>query len=151
MFHRFQVMTKTLFSKSNVIGRTLERQIEVGPDRVITFMGDDLKVYETPSMIADIEYACRDLLVECLMDGWDSVGVVVNIDHLAATPMNEFVKIKVAVDDIIDRTVLFSCEVVDSVELVGKGTHKRYIVNVERHRQRVLEKRAALHKSDTSP
>ena len=143
-------MTKTLFSKSNVIGQTLERQIEVGPDRVITFMGDDLKVYETPSMIADIEYACRDLLVECLTEGWDSVGVVVNVDHLAATPMNELVKIKVAVDDIIGRTVVFSCEVADAVELVGRGLHKRHIINVERHCRRVLDKRATLRKSNAA-
>ena len=66
-------------SKSLTEGLSLERTIQIGEDRVITFMGDDLRVYETPSMIADIEYACRDLLHENLPDGWDSVGVVVNI------------------------------------------------------------------------
>ena len=123
------------------IGLTLERQFEIGIDRVITFMGDDLRVYETPSMIADIEYACRDLLFENLPAGWDSVGSVVDIQHLAATPFGEKVCIEVKITEIDKRRVRFACDVTDSVELVGTGTHERFIVNIERHRQRVAEKR----------
>ena len=125
-------------------GLNLEREIKVGEDRVITFMGDDLRVYETPSMIADVEYACRDLLFENLPDGWDSVGALVDIEHLAATPLGELVVVSVTIDEIDRRRVRFSCAVSDSAELVGRGIHDRFIINIERHRQRVLSKRTAM-------
>ena len=125
-------------------GLNLEREIKVGEDRVITFMGDDLRVYETPSMIADVEYACRDLLFENLPDGWDSVGALVDIEHLAATPLGESVVVSVTIDEIDRRRVRFACTVSDSAELVGRGIHDRFIINIERHRQRVLSKRTAM-------
>ena len=125
-------------------GLNLEREIKVGEDRVITFMGDDLRVYETPSMIADVEYACRDLLFESLPDGWDSVGALVDIEHLAATPLGESVVVSVTIDEIDRRRVRFACTVSDSAELVGRGIHDRFIINIERHRQRVLSKRTAM-------
>ena len=108
-------------------GLNLEREIKVGEDRVITFMGDDLRVYETPSMIADVEYACRDLLFESLPDGWDSVGALVDIEHLAATPLGESVVVSVTIDEIDRRRVRFACTVSDSAELVGRGIHDRFI------------------------
>ena len=125
-------------------GLNLEREIKVGEDRVITFMGVDLRVYETPSMIADVEYACRDLLFENLPDGWDSVGALVDIEHLAATPLGESVVVSVTIDEIDRRRVRFACTVSDSAELVGRGIHDRFIINIEQHRQRVLSKRTAM-------
>ncbi len=119
----------------------MERTITVGEDRVITFMGDDLRVYETPSMIADIEYACRDLLFENLPSGWDSVGVVVDVRHLAATPMGEKVIVKVTIEEISGRRVRFQCEVRDSVEIVGDGIHERFIVDIDKLRARVVAKK----------
>lgn len=138
-------MNQGIFSLGEVRkGLNLEREIKVGEDRVITFMGDDLRVYETPSMIADVEYACRDLLFENLPDGWDSVGALVDIEHLAATPLGESVVVSVTIDEIDRRRVRFACTVSDSAELVGRGIHDRFIINIERHRQRVLSKRTAM-------
>ncbi|MDE0308620.1 MAG: thioesterase family protein [Acidiferrobacterales bacterium] len=125
-------------------GLKFERKIEVGEDRVITFMGDDLRVYETPSMIADMEYACRDLLHEHLPSQWDSVGVVVDIEHLAATPIHQSVTVKVEIIEITGRKVRFKCEVCDALEIVGRGYHERFIVNVEKHRLRIAEKRTRM-------
>lgn len=126
------------------MGLALRREITVGEDRVITFMGKDLQVYETPSMIADIEYACRDLLFEKLPKGWDSVGTLVDIRHLAATPQDEVVTVDVTVEEIQNRRVRFMCKVSDSEELVGEGIHERYIISIDRHRKRVLEKRSLM-------
>ncbi len=135
-------------SKSLAEGLSLERTIQIGEDRVITFMGNDLRVYETPSMIADIEYACRDLLYENLPDGWDSVGVVVNIEHLAATPMLQEVRVRVEIEEILKRRVRFKCEVHDAVELVGRGMHERFIVEIDKHRRRVVAKREKMQELD---
>ena len=134
--------TQDIMSGSLEEGLVLERRIRIDETRVITFMGDELRVYETPSMISDMEYACRDLLVENLPVGWDSVGVVVDIEHLAATPMNEWVNLRVEIEQIDGRRVQFRCEVRDAVELAGRGRHDRFIVDIEIHRKRVLDKRA---------
>ena len=129
------------FAKNSLkSGVSLERVIQIGKDRTISFLGEDLRVYETPSMIADIEYACRDLLVTHLMEDWDSVGIDVSIKHLAATPINENVKVHVAIDDIQEKRVRFDCQVSDSQEIVGCGTHDRYIINVDEHRSRIQKK-----------
>ena len=130
-------------------GAVLERTIAIGEDRVITFMGADLRVYETPSMIADMEYACRDLLFQNLPFGWDSVGVVVNIRHLAATPIGEKATVKATIEEISGRRVRFQCEVHDSVEIVGDGVHERFIVNIERHRARVVSKKKRMRQRES--
>ena len=128
------------------VGLKFKRDIEVDESRVITFMGDDLRVYETPSMIADMEYACRDLLHENLPAGWDSVGVIVDIEHLAATPMLEIVSVQVEIVEIKNRRIRFKCEVRDALEIVGRGYHDRFIINVDNHRTRVSEKRSKMQK-----
>lgn len=127
-------------------GMKLERKIEIDQCRVITFMGDGLRVYETPSMIADMEYACRDLLHQRLPPGWDSVGVAVDIEHLAATPMGATVSVAVEIIEIIDRRIRFGCAVHDSLELAGRGIHERFIINVDNHRRRLAVKRAKLQR-----
>ena len=131
------------------VGLFLTRIIEVGTDRVITFMGDDLRVYETPSMIADIEYACRDLLFDHLPSGFDSVGTIVDIQHLAATPLGQTVCIKVEIEQIQSRLVQFNCKVNDALDLVGSGSHTRAIVSVDRHRIRVSEKLSKLKNNES--
>ncbi len=133
------------------VGLMLTRTIRVGENRVITFMGEELQVYETPSMIADVEYACRDLLHENLPEGLDSVGTLVEFRHLAATPQNEEVTVRVLIDERVGRRVRFICEVRDAAELVGEGIHDRVIIDVERHRTRVLQKKARLRAVKSAP
>ncbi len=128
-----------------VVGLTLIRETAVDEGRVITFMGNDLRVYETPSMIADVEYACRDLLFDNLPEGKDSVGTLVDMKHLAPTPLNAVVTIKVIIDQIDGRRVRFTCMVRDAEELVGDGIHDRVIVDVDRHRNRVRKKQARVN------
>ena len=139
------------FAKDSLVsGVSLERVIQIGKDRTISFLGEDLRVYETPSMIADIEYACRDLLVTHLLENWDSVGVEVNIKHLAATPVNESVLVHVSIRDIQEKCVRFDCQVSDSQEIVGRGTHDRYIINVDQHRSRIQKKHQTMRQNPKS-
>src|SRR5256885_14495650 len=66
-------------------GLTATRRITVDRNRTIGFMGEGGRVYATPELIRDIEMTCRNLLLEHLDEGEDSVGTRVEIDHLAAT------------------------------------------------------------------
>ena len=68
-------------------GMTYQRTITVDDGRAISFMGDDLRVYATPHVVSDLEYACRDFIKEHLPEGQDSVGSHVEIRHLKPTPM----------------------------------------------------------------
>ncbi|HYX65126.1 MAG TPA: LysR family transcriptional regulator, partial [Burkholderiales bacterium] len=66
-------------------GIAAQRSFHVNRESTIGFMGDDARVYATPMLVRDIEISCRDLLLQHLGPGEDSVGTRVEIDHLAPT------------------------------------------------------------------
>jgi predicted thioesterase len=123
-------------------GFTLIRTLMVNDARCIGFMGPENRVYATPEMINDMEYACRDLLLEHLDPGEDSVGAHVDISHLAATPMGMSVTITAEIIAIDKRRVSFAVVVRDTLEECGRGTHVRFVVDIEKSKQRIAAKRA---------
>src|ERR1700710_2978033 len=88
-------------------GASLTRRIAIDRDRTIGFMGEDARVYATPSLIMDIERTCRDLIKEHADAGEDSVGIEVSVKHLAATLPGMNVEIAVRVASVEGRKVLF--------------------------------------------
>ena len=123
-------------------GISTTKKILVDESRCIGFMGKEGMVYATPRMVSDVEYACRDFLLQHLDAGEDSVGTHVSIDHLAATPMGLEVEVSVEIAEIDRRKVAFSFSVKDSVEEVGRGTHVRFVVETAKTRERLAAKRA---------
>jgi predicted thioesterase len=117
-------------------------RIEIDRDRTIDFMGEHARVYATPMLVRDIEVACRNLLLEHLDAGEDSVGAHVSIDHLAATPLGLQVTIDVKVSAIDRRRVTFEFSVRDPVEECGRGKHVRFVVDTAKQRERLAAKRA---------
>ena len=110
----------------------------------IDFLGEELRVYSTPSMVHDIEYACWRLVGEHLDPGETSLGVHVAVDHLGATPIGHRVEIAVTVRSVEGRKVTLDAEVRDAAEVVGRGMHVRVVTPVERLRPRVGAKRERL-------
>ena len=123
-------------------GLATKREVVVNPERCIGFMGTEGAVYATPRMVSDVEYACRDWLLEHLDPGEDSVGAHVSIDHLAATPLGLAVSIEVTVLEIDRRKVVFNFSVKDPVEECGRGKHVRFVVETAKTRERLAAKRA---------
>jgi fluoroacetyl-CoA thioesterase len=123
-------------------GLSFSKSLFVDESRCIGFMGKEGMVYATPKMVSDVEYTCRDFLLEHLDPGEDSVGTQVVIDHLAATPMGLKVSIELRISEVDRRKVKFDFTVRDSVEEVGRGTHTRFIVDTAKTRERVAAKRA---------
>ena len=117
------------------------KTVLVDESRVIGFMGKEAAVYATPRMVSDVEYTCRDLLLEHLDAGEDSVGAHVSIDHLAPTPMGMSVTIEVKVAEVDRRKVVFEFSVKD-IEEVGRGRHVRFVVDTAKTRERLAAKRA---------
>ena len=116
----------------------------VDESNTIGFLGEALRVYSTPSMVHDVEYACWRLIGEHLDPGETSLGVHVAVDHLGATPIGHRVEIAVAVQSVEGRKVTLEAEVRDAVEVVGRGTHVRVVTEVDRLRPRVGSKRERL-------
>ena len=123
-------------------GLSTRKKILVDEGRCIGFMGREGMVYATPRMVSDVEYACRDFLLEHLDEGEDSVGTHVSIDHLAATPLGLEAEISIQVAEVDRRKVTFSFSVKDPVEEVGRGTHVRFVVETAKTRERLAAKRA---------
>jgi fluoroacetyl-CoA thioesterase len=123
-------------------GLAFTRKINVDESRCIGFMGREGMVYATPKMVSDVEYACRDWLLEHLDAGEDSVGTHVSIDHLAATPLGLDVLLEIRISEVDRRKVTFAFSVKDPVEECGRGTHVRFVVETAKTRERLAAKRA---------
>lgn len=123
-------------------GLSRTETVTVTTARAIDFLGEKMRVYSTPSMVSDMEYACFRLLGEHLDDAESSVGIHVAMDHMAATPLGQDVRVHVEVTRVDGRKVSFSAEIRDAVEVVGRGSHTRFVIDVEQHLQRIADKRA---------
>ena len=123
-------------------GLSATRRVQIDRDRTISFMGDDCRVYSTPNLLYDIEMACRDLLLEHIDPGKDSVGTRVELDHIGATLMGMWVEVTVTLTEINGGAVSFDFTARDSVEDVARGKHNRFIVGVEKTAQRLKAKLA---------
>ena len=122
-------------------GVTATQKIAIDRDRTIGFMGDEGRVYSTPSMVRDIEYTCHELLNEHLDDGENSVGTHVSVDHIGATVEGDQVEVSVTITAVEGRAVSFEATVKDSLEEVGRGVHNRFVVDVQKTYERLTEKR----------
>ena len=123
-------------------GLSLSKSLVVDESRCIGFMGKEGMVYATPRMVSDVEYACRDYLLQHLDAGEDSVGAHVSIDHLAATPLGLSVTISARVAEVDRRKITFEFTVHDPVEQCGRGKHVRFVVETAKSRERLAAKRA---------
>src|SRR5688500_10855434 len=90
--------------------------ITIDRERTIDFMGDAARVYATPMLVRDIEIACRNLLLQHLDAGEDSVGTRVEIDHLGATLLGMSVSIAVKLVELNGRAAVFEVQGKDAVE-----------------------------------
>jgi fluoroacetyl-CoA thioesterase len=121
---------------------TRTQRFEVDADRTIGFMSDALRVYATPSMVRDVEHTCRKFLGEYLSDKENSVGARIELDHLGPTLIGMWVDIVASVSSINGRRVEFDVEVRDALDVVGRAKHVRFVIDLDKQRQR-LESKAA--------
>ena len=127
--------------ESLAVGLTSTRKFTVDRERTIGFMGDEGRVYSTPSLVRDIEYSCHELLMEHLEDGENSVGTHVSVDHIGATVEGDEISVLVTITAVEGRAVSFEATVKDSIEEVGRGVHNRFVVDVQKTYERLTEKR----------
>lgn len=121
-------------------GLTATSKLTVDRERTIDFMGEKARVYATPMLVRDIEVACRELLLQHLDPGEDSVGTRIELDHLAATLMDMPVELKVTLAEVKGRAVTLDVEGKDSVDAICRGKHQRFVVDLKATEARLAAK-----------
>ena len=97
-------------------------------------------VLATPVMINLFEAAALEAVEHLLPTGHQSLGTVLNVRHIAATPVGMRVSARAEVIGVEGRTIRFRVEARDEKELIGDGLHERVVVNVAKFDQRVQRK-----------
>jgi fluoroacetyl-CoA thioesterase len=97
-------------------------------------------VLATPVMINLIEAAALAAVEHLLPPGYQSLGTLLNVRHIAATPVGMRIRASAIVEKISSRTISFKVACSDEKELIGEGTHERVIVNVAKFDERVQRK-----------
>ncbi|MGA8611080.1 MAG: thioesterase family protein [Xanthobacteraceae bacterium] len=98
------------------------------------------KVFATGFMIVLMEWTCTELLAPHLDPGEGSVGVHVDVSHLAATPPGMTVSVDAEVIQVVGNRVAFSVKAHDGMDPIGEGRHERYVVTWDKFNARVEAK-----------
>jgi fluoroacetyl-CoA thioesterase len=127
-------------------GSTKQRNLKVNSTQATAFLWEGENVFSTPSMISEMEETCRLLLKEQFINDmdWDSVGTVVEVKHLAATPVGADIFLTAEIISVDGRRIMFKVEASDKIEKIGEGRHERFIINVPSFRTKFNKKQEAL-------
>lgn len=99
-----------------------------------------VEVFGTPYMIALMEGACFQLAQAHLGPEETTVGTLVNVRHLAATPPGMRVRAVARLEQVDGRRLVFAVAAYDAAEKIGEGTHERFIINLPRFLARTAAK-----------
>ena len=100
----------------------------------------DLLVYATPCMVALMEGAACDAIADVMPEGKTSVGTMLNISHLAATPVGMEVHAEAEVTEVDGNMITFQVTAFDEAGKIGEGTHKRAVITSQKFLDKVYAK-----------
>ena len=124
--------------KPGLVGRA---SLVVGEEHTAPRVGSGrVHVLATPVMINLIEAAALSAIEHLLPAGHQSLGTLLNVRHIAATPVGMRVAATAEVIAVEDRLIRFRVEARDEKDLIGDGTHERVVVNVAKFDERVRRK-----------
>jgi fluoroacetyl-CoA thioesterase len=116
-------------------------ELVVGDEHTAPRVGSGrVAVLATPVMINLIEAASLAAIEHLLPEGYQSLGTVLNVRHIAATPVGMKVRARVEVVKVEGRAIFFAAECKDEKELIGHGRLERVVVNVAKFAERVQRK-----------
>ena len=122
-------------------GMSLETTFQVEAQHSAAQIGSgSLRVLATPIMIAFMESTSHRLLAQRLPAGYSSVGMLVNVRHLAPTPLGSSVRVLSEVLEVDGLRVTFSVYAWDQSEQIGDGQHQRMVIDEARFLRRVEAK-----------
>jgi len=100
----------------------------------------DLLVYATPCMVALMEGAACEAIAQALKEGQTTVGTMLNIEHISATPVGLDVRAEAEVTAVEGKVITFEVAAFDEAGQIGKGTHKRVLVNSQKFLEKAYTK-----------
>ena len=125
-------------------GMAREETFLVQEDETARHIGSGAsRVLASPWLIAFMERVSHRLIAEQLPEEFSSVGVLINVRHVAPTPVGSQVKVRADVTEVDGSRVTLNVQAWDHVELIGEGSHQRIVIDQERFLRRVDAKRPA--------
>jgi len=119
-----------------------EERFTVERRHLIDFAGDGMpEILCTPWLVWFLEHAARNAVLPALEPGESTVGVVVKVQHLAATPLGAEVVCRARVISVNGSEVSFQLEAFDEQEQIARGTHRLRVIQASRLTARVEAKR----------
>jgi fluoroacetyl-CoA thioesterase len=125
------------------IGETGELAIPTEARHAVEFAGNGMPaVVSTPHLVGFLERTARETLAPHLEADERSVGVEIDIRHLAPTPVGQTIHCTARVIAVDDTRISFQIEARDAYELIVRGLHKRAVIHTESFSRRVRAKSA---------
>lgn len=118
-----------------------KKSIVVAQEHTAPHVGSGVvPVLATPVMVNLLEAAALAAVEKYLPAGYQTLGTMLKVEHFAATPVGLEVRAFAELKSVEGRTLVFAVEAEDELETIGKGSHERVVVNVDRFEQRVKKK-----------
>lgn len=122
-----------------IIGK--DTTIVVEKNTAKTMGSGELEVFATPAMIALMEGAAYKSVQSFLEQGQGTVGTLMNVKHVSATPLNMKIKAESELVEIDRKRLVFSVKAYDEVGLIGEGVHERFIIDNQKFMDKLNNKR----------
>ncbi|KYZ78062.1 thioesterase [Anaerosporomusa subterranea] len=124
------------------VGMTAEKQEQVTPDNTAMRYGSgSAAVYATPAMVGLMEGTCLAAVDPHLPEGMATVGIRLDVRHLAATPIGLGVRATAELIEVAGKRLTFKMEAFDDKEKIGEGIHERYIIDVKKFMEKAQSKK----------
>ena len=99
-----------------------------------------VEVFATPMMVALIEQTCLESVIPYLDEGQGTVGTLVNVSHVSATPVGMRVWCESELVEVDRRRLVFKVKAYDECGLIGEGTHERFIIDNAKFMEKIKNK-----------
>lgn len=123
-------------------GVAKSKEIVVDRARTVDFMGEELRVYATPELVRDFEVLCRELLLDYVDAGEDSVGTGISVTHSGATMLGGKITVTATITQVNGRQVTFELLGRDEHKEISRGEHGRFVVEKAKLRARLAAEAA---------
>ncbi len=122
-------------------GMTHELKVKTTPgDSAQKFYPHLPDVFATPFLAGLMERVSAELINMHLKPGEQSVGISMDLKHMAATPLGMEIRVKTEVTAVDGRKLTFRLEAFDDVEKIGEASHERFVIQADKFNARVAEK-----------
>ena len=119
-------------------GQTLTKTFTVEEEHTAYHIGSGtIRVLGTPIMIAYMEITAMELLQQELDEAHTTVGTLVNIRHLAPSPLGAEIKVKAKVTEVDGAKITLDVDAWYGETLIGTGSHGRYVIDIENFKEQL--------------